>query len=523
MLENYYYLFTYKFEGVNRLSIQSVEKEFLEYLQKMKSYNEAISLMFWDLRTGAPKKAVDQRSQAIGVLSTEVFQMITSDHMRSYIDQVLQAKNEVSEIAYKAALECEKEYKLKKVIPQDEFKEYVILKSKAESVWEEAKEKSDFSMFAPYLKKLVDANKKFLEYWGYKDNKYDTFLDQYEPGVTVDVLDRVFGQLRERIVPLVKAITNSPNQPQTSFLYEPISKEKQREISEFFLKELGYDFEAGRLDETVHPFAISLNRGDVRVTTKYAEKDFRTALFGTIHECGHAIYEQNISETLEGTLLCDGTSMGIHESQSLFYEKFIGKNPGFWNRYYDSLKQHSSGQFDDVSLEDFYRGINESKPSLIRIEADELTYPLHIMIRYEIEKGLFNDEIQVEDLPRIWNEKYEEYLGVTPSNDGEGVLQDVHWAGGMFGYFPSYALGYMYAAQFKNAMQKDLPNFDELVETGEFATIKNWLTENIHRYGKMKQPLEILHDVTGEGLNAQYLIDHLETKYSKLYQLEKAK
>ncbi|WP_282034242.1 carboxypeptidase M32 [Metabacillus indicus] len=506
-----------------RLTIQSVETSFLEYLQKMKSYNEAISLMFWDLRTGAPKKAIEQRSQAIGILSTEVFQMQTSDEMKSYIDQILSAKDEVSEITFKAALESEKEYKLSKVIPQEEYKEYVILQSKAESVWEEAKEKSDFSLFAPYLKKLVDTNKKFLEYWGYKENKYDTFLDQYEPGVTVEVLDRVFGELRSRIVPLVKSITESQNQPETNFLYEPISKDKQRQISEFFLKELGYDFEAGRLDETVHPFAISLNRGDVRVTTKYAENDFRTALFGTIHECGHALYEQNISEKLEGTLLCDGTSMGIHESQSLFYEKFIGKNPGFWNRYYDSLKKYADGQFDDVALQDFYRAVNESKPSLIRIEADELTYPLHIMIRYEIEKGLFNDEIEVEDLPRIWNEKYTEYLGVTPSNDAEGVLQDVHWSGGMFGYFPSYALGYMYAAQFKQAMLKDLPDFDQLVENGEFGTIKNWLTEKIHQHGKMKQPLEILHDVTGEGLNAKYLIDHLETKYSKLYQLQPAK
>lgn len=506
-----------------RLTIQSVETSFLEYLQKIKSYNEAISLMFWDLRTGAPKKAIEQRSQAIGILSTEVFQMKTSDEMKTYIDQILSAKDEVSEITFKAALESEKEYKLSKVIPQEEYKEYVILQSKAESVWEEAKEKSDFSLFAPYLKKLVDTNKKFLEYWGYKENKYDTFLDQYEPGVTVEVLDQVFGELRSRIVPLVKSITESQNQPETHFLYEPISKDKQRQISEFFLKELGYDFEAGRLDETVHPFAISLNRGDVRVTTKYAENDFRTALFGTIHECGHALYEQNISDKLEGTLLCDGTSMGIHESQSLFYEKFIGKNPGFWNRYYDSLKKYADGQFDDVALDDFYRAVNESKPSLIRIEADELTYPLHIMIRYEIEKGLFNDEIEVEDLPRIWNEKYTEYLGVTPANDAEGVLQDVHWSGGMFGYFPSYALGYMYAAQFKHAMLKDLPDFDQLVENGEFGTIKNWLTEKIHQHGKMKQPLEILHDVTGEGLNAKYLIEHLESKYSRLYQLQPAK
>lgn len=285
------------------------------------------------------------------------------------------------------------------------------------------------------------------------------------------------------------------------------------------MSELGYDFDAGRLDETVHPFEITLNRNDVRVTTKYDEHDFRTAIFGTIHECGHAIYEQNISQEYEGTLLCSGTSMGIHESQSLFYENFVGRNKGFWSRYFTKLKDHSKEQFNDVSLDEYYVAINESKPSLIRIEADELTYCLHIMIRYEIEKGLFNDDISVEELPQIWNEKYEEYLGITPPNDAQGVLQDVHWAGGSFGYFPSYALGYMYAAQIKNAMLKDLPNFDELIETGQFEEIKDWLTYKIHQFGRTKQPLEIMNDVTGEELNAQHLIEYLEEKYQKIYKL----
>ena len=212
--------------------------------------------------------------------------------------------------------------------------------------------------------------------------------------------------------------------------------------------------------------------------------------------------------------------MGIHESQSLFYENFVGRNLSFWRHNYETLKSYTNGQFDQVPVEEFYRAINESKPSLIRIEADELTYPLHIMIRYEIEKGLFDGDIEVKDLPKIWNEKYKSYLGVVPKNDGEGVLQDVHWAGGSFGYFPSYALGYMYAAQLKQIMLKDIPNFDELLEQGKLLPIKEWLNEKIHHYGKTKKPLEILKDVTGEGLNAQYLIDYLYKKYSDVYQLE---
>ncbi len=285
------------------------------------------------------------------------------------------------------------------------------------------------------------------------------------------------------------------------------------------MKQLGYDFDAGRLDETVHPFAMGITIGDVRITTKYDENDFRSAIFGTIHECGHALYEQNFDKKLEGLPVAEGTSMGIHESQSLFYEQFVGHNENFWKYNFDLLKKHSSNQFNNIELEDFLRAINASKPSLIRIEADELTYPLHIMIRYEIEKELFNGNLEVKDLPRVWNEKYKEYLGVTPENDGEGVLQDVHWSGGSFGYFPSYALGYIYAAQLKIAMLKDIPNFDELLLKGEFSPILHWLTENVHKHGKMKNPLEIIQDTTGEGLNAKYLADYLEEKYSKLYNL----
>jgi carboxypeptidase Taq len=501
--------------------MNQVEKDFLDYIKKMQAYDEAINVMYWDMRTGAPKKGIEQRSEVIGMLSTEAFQMLVSEQMNQYLTTLSQddVYVKLNPVTQKAVELLKKEYHKNKVIPPKEYQEYVILCSKAESVWEEAKAKSDFRLFAPYLKRLVDYNKKLITYWGYEGNKYNSLLNEYEPGITVEVLDKVFAQVREKIVPLVKEIAESTHKPSTDFLYKHFPKLNQQKLSEYLLNEIGYDFEAGRLDQTVHPFEITLNRSDVRITTKYDERDFRTALFGTIHECGHAIYEQNISEKLEGTFLCSGTSMGIHESQSLFYENFVGRNKGFWQRYYEKLKDFSPEQFNGVSLQDFYEAINESKPSLIRIEADELTYALHVMVRYEIEKALFNDEITVEDLPRIWNEKYEEYLGITPQNDAKGVLQDVHWAGGSFGYFPSYALGYMYAAQFKYAMLKDLPDFDELIEAGQFEKIKNWLTVKIHQYGKMKQPLEIVQDATGEGLNAQYLIDYLNKKYRSIYNI----
>ncbi|KYD09218.1 carboxypeptidase M32 [Heyndrickxia sporothermodurans] len=497
---------------------KEIEKEFLEYVKKMQAYNEALGLIYWDLRTGAPKNGVDQRSEVVGMLSSEVFQMSTSEDMAAYIAS-LSGIEDLSEITKKTLNECQKDYDRNKKIPVKEFKEYVILQSKAESVWEEAREKADFEMFQPYLEKIVEFQKKFIGYWGYEGNKYNTLLDMYEPGITVEILDQVFAEVRDAIIPLVKKISDSSNKPDTSFIFKHFPKDKQKDFSLKILEQMGYDFNSGRLDETVHPFATGLNPGDVRVTTRYDEGDWRTAVFGTIHEGGHALYEQNISKKLIGTPLCDGTSMGIHESQSLFYENIVGRDFSFWKHNYNVLKEYADGQFDEINLNDFYRAINESKPSFIRIEADMLTYPLHIIIRYEIEKGIFNDEIEVKDLPQVWNDKYEKYLGIRPGNNAEGVLQDVHWSGGSFGYFPSYALGYMYAAQFKNAMLKELPNFDELLATGNLKPIKEWLTENIHQYGKLKKPLEILHDVTGEGLNAKYLIDYLTDKYTKVYNL----
>lgn len=335
----------------------------------------------------------------------------------------------------------------------------------------------------------------------------------------VDTIDKVFGELRDQLIPLVKEVTDSPHQPKTDFLYHNFPRANQEALSLEILKEIGYDFEAGRLDETVHPFAIGINPNDVRVTTKYNEKDFRVALFGTIHEGGHALYEQNISQELIGTPLASGTSMGIHESQSLFWEKFVGKNYGFWERNYKLLKKHSVGQFGDVSLEDFYFAINQAKQSLIRIESDELTYCLHIILRYELEKALMAGHITVAELPQIWNDKMEEYLGVRPSNDGEGVLQDVHWSFGAFGYFPSYALGYIYSAQIKEAMLKEVTNFDDLIRTGDFAPIRQWLTKNVHQHGKMKQPAEIIHSITGTGIDSKPLINYLTEKYRRLYKI----
>jgi carboxypeptidase Taq len=496
---------------------------FKELVHKIKYYNEALAVLFWDLRTGAPKKGVPARAKVIGMLSTEAFRLSTSAEMEEFLNYFEQKDNhEQLDSIYKAVIqECRKEFDRFKKIPEDMFTEYVILTSEAESVWEEAKNTDKFSLFSPFLEKIVDFNLRFIELWGYEGNKYNTLLDYYEPGMTVDKLDRIFEQLRERIVPLVQQIKDSGKQPDDSMFFRSyFAPNKQEEFSLMILDKMGYGFDAGRLDESEHPFTIGMTPGDIRITTHYYPNNFSSALFSSIHEGGHALYEQNISSDLDGTPLSTGTSMGIHESQSRFWENIIGRSYNFWSCYYEDLKKVFPIEFEGVSLEAFYRAINKVEPSLIRVEADEVTYNLHIMIRYEIEKALINKEIIVADLPRIWKEKMKEYLGVEPKDDKEGVLQDVHWSGGSFGYFPSYTLGNIYSAQIYHAIRKQFDNLDEMIKNGELIKIKEWLGENIHKHGKLLTPTEILKSVTGEEINSSYLIEYLENKYKEIYNIK---
>ncbi|WP_139999262.1 carboxypeptidase M32 [Paenibacillus paridis] len=493
---------------------------FKETIRKIKSYEEALGVLYWDLRTGAPRKGMDNRSEVIGALSADQFKLSTSPELGEWISVLEEsaAYSGLSEIDQRLVTETRKEYDRSVKIPPKLYQEYVVLASQSESKWEEAKENNDYAGFQPYLEKVISYTNQFIDLWGAKETRYDTLLDQYEPGMTVAELDRVFGGLRAKLVPLAAAIANSPHQPDESFLKQNYDKSAQKAFSLYILEQMGYNFEAGRLDESAHPFATGLSPGDVRITTRYLEDDVTSALFGTIHEGGHALYEQNIMEELIGTTLCTGTSMGIHESQSRFWENVIGRSRPFWNQYFGELQKRFPGQLD-VSVDQFYRGNNVVKPSLIRIEADELTYNLHIIIRYEMEKLIFNGGAKAADLPAIWNDKYKEYLGVTPPNDAEGVLQDVHWSGGAFGYFPSYSLGNMYAAQIADTMEKELPSFWTNVGGGELLPIKDWLTERIYKYGKLRSPSELIESVTGKPLDPQYLVDYLTKKYTDIYKL----
>ncbi|UFJ60234.1 carboxypeptidase M32 [Brevibacillus sedimenti] len=503
-------------------SVENRAAAFREYVKKMTSFGQALAVLHWDMRTQAPRKGMDARSEVIGVLSGEQFKLATSKEMEEHLEALSEPAvlDSLDPITRATVLECKKEFDRNKKIPADRYQEFVVLTSQAETIWEEARANSDFAMFRPYLEKIVDFQLEFIDYWGCDGkNKYNTLLDLYEPGVTVDQLDPIFATLREKTVKLVAAIAESPHKPDTSFLKNHFPESEQDAFSRYVLEKIGYDFQAGRMDRSVHPFCTSFNPGDVRITTRFDPNDFNSALFSCIHEAGHAMYEQNINPELLGTPLCEGTSMGIHESQSRYWENMIGRSLPFWQHFYGDLLKAFPVQFAGVDVEQFYRAINEVTPSFIRTEADELTYNLHVMIRYEIEKGLINQTIEVADLPAIWNDKMKEYLGIVPANDKEGVLQDVHWAGGSFGYFPTYSLGNVYAAQFTHVMRKELSGYDELVAKGEFGPIRQWLKERIHQHGKTKSPNELVKEITGEGINASYLMDYLESKYTYIYKL----
>ncbi|MCL6445373.1 MAG: carboxypeptidase M32 [Alicyclobacillus sp.] len=494
---------------------------FREYVKKMLHYQEALNLMYWDLRTGAPKKSVELRSEAIGTLSAEVFRMSTSPELEAFLNELSEpgTAEQLDPVMRGTVRELRKEFERSKKIPPDRYRAFVVLTSQAESVWAEAREQNDFEKFQPYLEQIVAMSQEFADYWGAKGNRYDILLDLYEPGITSAQLDQIFGDLRSETVKLLQAIVGTGRRPNLTPLQRKFDPSIQRSVSLELLRVIGYDFDAGRLDETVHPFQVSVNPLDNRVTTKFLEDDVRSAIFSTIHEGGHALYEQGIDKSLIGTPLATGTSMGIHESQSRFYENFIGRSRAFWEANYARLQKAFPAQLSDVSLDDFYFAVNHVEPSLIRIEADELTYNLHIMIRYEIEKGLIDGELKVADLPSIWRAKMQDYLGVVPETDADGVLQDVHWSGGSFGYFPSYALGNIYAAQFAASLAKAIPDYLDQVRAGEMSAIKAWLNENIHRHGKLLEPSEIVQQVTGEPLNARYLVEYLNGKFRPLYQL----
>ncbi|AKI96864.1 carboxypeptidase M32 [Kosmotoga pacifica] len=492
-----------------------------ELLKEISMINSAVSLMHWDHRTYMPPKGAESRAETVGYLSTLSFKKLISTEMGELLESLSKKENfdSLSDTDRTLIKVVKHDYKKAKAIPPELYQKYVIAASRSETVWETAKKKNDFESFRPYLEELLEIIREMVKLYGYEENPYDALLDNFEPGMTASKLRKIIAELKANLIPFVRLIATKSENIDRSFLKGRFSKRTQEKLSKEALKAIGYDFKAGRLDETMHPFTITIGYNDVRVTTKYETSEFTPSLYGTIHEGGHALYELGISQELKWTPLADGASMGIHESQSRMMENIVGRSYEFLKFFYPNIQKTFPKQFRNVSLDRFYKAINFVRPSLIRIEADEVTYNLHIMLRFEIEEALINREIEVKDLPKIWNEKMAEYLGVIPPNDSLGVLQDVHWAGGMIGYFPSYMLGNLYAAQFFRAAEKDISDLKHLIEKGNLAPLKEWLKEKIHKHGRMLKPEELCKNVTGEELSPSYFIDYIREKYSKIYEL----
>lgn len=496
------------------------EQEFLQEIKEIELLKEALGLLEWDSQTGMPEASSAFRGETVGYLSGMAFERSIGPKIQeglTYFDTHL---DELSELGLAVYKKIKEEYELNHSIPTNRMQAYNTALTNAHNAWLQARKSKDFAQMKNEIQTIVDFLKEFIPYWK-KDEatNYDVLLNQYEPDLSVEKLDQIFGQVKSGIMEIRAKIAEKGTIPRTDFLSRRVTKEQQRTFVIGVAEQLGYDFSRGRLDDTVHPFMLDLNRNDARITTRWDELNFAMATFGVIHEAGHGIYEQSIDPKYDHTPLSAGASMGIHESQSLFNEIILGSNKHFWKKQFPFFQKCTEGTFDDIEFETFYDSLKETKASLVRIESDSLTYPLHIIIRYEIEKMIFNEGVSVADLPQIWNDKYEEYLGIRPINDLEGIVQDVHWSGGSFGYFPSYALGYMYAAQLRHAMGKEI-NVDAVLASADYSSIKDWLTEHIHQYGASRKPNQLILDATGETLNPQYLIDYMKSIYYDVYKIK---
>ena len=493
-------------------------QKFRGYTERIDALEHSMVLWSWDIETLMPEAGMEGASLDMSILSEMRQELFNEPELAALVQALI---GEETDVVRTAELKKMKKalYEMQRIPPQ-ELRDFTQLQASATQVWAKARQNNDFASFAPVLKELLRYKIKFAEYCKKPEQSvYDYMLGEFEEGMTTEVLDDFFDKLRRNIAPLLKDIIRHKDRVPADFLRRPVAKEKQKAFAEWVLPYIGFDMKRGVMAESAHPFTSGISRNNVRLTTHYYEALPISSIFSTIHEGGHGIYEQGItdSDLVAGSWVCDAISMGVHESQSRFYENIIGRSLAFWKPIYEKLRE-MTGEWEDIALEDFVRALNAVAPDMIRTEADEVCYSLHIMVRYELEKRLFAGELSVDDLPGEWNRLYEEYLGITPKNDAEGVLQDIHWSMGSFGYFPSYALGNAYAAQLYHQMQKELP-VDELLAQGDLPAIRRWLSEKVHRYGATETSDSLLSKVTGEPFNPQYYIDYLTEKFSAIYGL----
>lgn len=500
------------------MDIQKKLEEFYAHQSKLSAYYHAMGALYYDGATTAPKKTAENRGHTLAILSEEVYKMSTAPDVVSLIMSLSEVSDSLSEKDARSVYLAAKDIKEMQKIPMEEYVYYQELTVKADDVWHTAKETNDFASFCPILTEIFEFQKKFASYCAPEMHPYNYCLDKYENGLTMEKCDEFFSKLRSNIVPLIQKISEA-KQVDDSCLFGNFSEAEQEKFSLYLMETMGIDLGVCGLGTTEHPFTTSLgSHKDVRITTNYDENNFASSMFSVIHEGGHALYDMNSADEFAYTNLDGGVSMGIHESQSRFYENLLGRSLPFIKYIFPKMQEFFAPKLDSYTAEEIYRAINLVTPSLIRTEADEVTYCLHVMVRYEIEKAVMSGELEVKDIPERWNALYREYLGVEVPDDTRGCLQDSHWSGGGIGYFPSYALGSAYGAHLLSKM-KETVDVDSCLAEGNFAPINAWNRDRIWKYGASKPSDKVLYDALGEEFDPTYYVKYLEEKYSKIYNI----
>lgn len=490
-------------------------------LEELSRLGGVMGILHWDQEVIMPEGATEARAKQISALAGIVHDKATAPEIGEWLAKLLANDSSSRFDSFETCniREAKRDYDRMTKIPKALVQEMAELSSRGHAVWALARKDDQYDDFAPVLKRFVELKIQWARCIDPEKPPYDVNIDYYERGMTMARLDPIFERLKAEIVPLLRKIQESGRQPAHSFLQGEFPIEKQEALGKRISGDIGFSFKHGRMDVSVHPFCGGSHPTDVRITTRYRSDNFVESLYAVIHETGHGLYEQGRMEQGRDLPASEALSMGIHESQSLFWERMIAQGESFCARYLELFASTFPEQLQGTPLRDFYEAVNLCHPSFIRVEADEVTYPLHVILRYEIEKSLFEGSADVDQLPQMWNDKMEEYLGIRPPSDTQGILQDIHWSMGSFGYFPSYTLGAMYACQFYNALKKDMADVEEKIERGQFAEIKLWLNQNIHQKGKLYATEELVRQVTGEPLNPDHFIRYLNQKYRAIYQL----
>ena len=488
-------------------------------MQKIKDLEYAAAVLHWDMETYMPSKGVRFRSQQMATLQALAHELFTAESTGVLLKQLIVNK-ELNEIEKANVLLSLEDYEKATKLPNEFVKESSLIRTEAFQAWLKAKESNDYGIFRPALTKMIENKKQEAAMLGSSGHMYNALLDQYEKGATVEQLDPLFKDVREKLVNFVMELKDKGQGSPHHFLNHTYPKDQQWSLGLELLKQMGYDFEAGRQDISAHPFTTNFSSEDVRVTTRIDEKELMSMIGSCIHEGGHALYEQGLPGEQYGLPLGSATSLGIHESQSRLWENNVALGLPYWKSNYALLQKTFPSQLSGVNVQSFYKAINQLSPNFIRIEADELHYHLHVLIRYELEKGIIEGSISTDNLNEIWNQKYRDYLGVEVPDDNKGVLQDIHWSQGLFGYFPTYSLGSFYAAQFYAQAMKEIPNLILEIEKGNMKPLLEWLRDKIHRHGRRYTSEELCTQICGEGLNLKHFMAYAERKYREIYGLE---